>query len=137
MWDHMKKNGLVSFPLNIHNRIPNFKGAIKAAQRLTELEEFKKAKTIEISPDKPQKPVRYLALAANKDILVPIPRLRSGLFLHITSIAGATKTELKTLSTIYGLKQFGKPIGIDSDIKVSSCFFLKKRKRFILKIFLL
>ncbi|KAL2738755.1 methenyltetrahydrofolate synthase domain-containing protein, partial [Vespula squamosa] len=118
MWDYMKKNGLVSFPLNIHNRIPNFKGAIKAAQRLTELEEFKKAKTIEISPDKPQKPVRYLALVANKEILVPIPRLRSGLFLHIKSIAGATKAELKTLSTIYGLKQVGKPVGVDSDIKV-------------------
>ncbi|XP_043681076.1 methenyltetrahydrofolate synthase domain-containing protein [Vespula pensylvanica] len=118
MWDYMKKNGLVSFPLNIHNRIPNFKGAIKAAQRLTELEEFKKAKTIEISPDKPQKPVRYLALVANKEILVPIPRLRSGLFLHITSVAGATKAELKTLSTIYGLKQVGKPIGVDSNIKV-------------------
>ncbi|KAF7383389.1 hypothetical protein HZH66_012739 [Vespula vulgaris] len=117
-WDYMKKNGLVSFPLNIHNRIPNFKGAIKAAQRLTELEEFKKAKTIEISPDKPQKPVRYLALVANKEILVPIPRLRSGLFLHITSVAGATKAELKTLSTIYGLKQVGKPIGVDSNIKV-------------------
>lgn len=129
MWDYMKKNGLVSFPLDIHNRIPNFKGATKAAQRLTELEEFKKAKIIEIAPDKPQKPVRYLALVANKEILVPIPRLRSGLFLHIASVSGATNAELKTLSTIYGMKQFGKPIGIDSNVKVYIAFFFFEVKR--------
>ncbi|KAK2587147.1 hypothetical protein KPH14_002905 [Odynerus spinipes] len=118
IWDYMTKNDLVNFPFSIRNRIPNFKDAAKAAQHLAELEEFKKAKVIKINPDKPQEPVRFLALEANKEILVPIPRLRSGLFLHVTPVAGMSKKELRALSTIRGLKQAGKPLGIDSNIKV-------------------
>lgn len=122
MWDFMTKNELVNFPVNIHKRIPNFKYAAQAAQRLAELDEFKKAKTIKINPDKPQEPVRFLALEANKEIIVPVPRLRSGLFLHITPTAGATKEQLRTLASIHGLKQAGKPLGLDSHIKVSILF---------------
>jgi len=115
----MTKNELVNFPINIHHRIPNFKGAAEAAQRLVELDEFKKAKTLKINPDKPQEPVRFLALEANKEIIVPIPRLRSGLFLHVTPIAGATKEQLKILASMRGLGQVGKQLGLDSHIKVN------------------
>ncbi|XP_032680215.1 methenyltetrahydrofolate synthase domain-containing protein isoform X2 [Odontomachus brunneus] len=118
VWDYMTKNELVNFPVSIHKRIPNFKGAAEAAQRLAELDEFKKSKTIKINPDKPQEPVRFLALEANKEIIVPIPRLRSGLFLHVTPVAGMTKEQLKTLASMHGLEQSGKPLGLDSHIKV-------------------
>ncbi|EFN83333.1 Methenyltetrahydrofolate synthetase domain-containing protein [Harpegnathos saltator] len=118
VWDYMTKNELVNFPVNIYKRIPNFKGAAEAAQRLTELDEFKRAQTIKINPDKPQERVRFLALEANKEIIVPIPRLRSGLFLHVTPVAGATKEQLKILATMHGLEQSGKPLGLDSHIKV-------------------
>ncbi|EZA57776.1 Methenyltetrahydrofolate synthase domain-containing protein [Ooceraea biroi] len=118
VWDYMTKNELVNFPVNIYKRIPNFKGAAEAAQRLVELDEFKKARAIKINPDKPQEPVRFLALEANKEIIVPIPRLRSGLFLHITPVAGATKEQLKTLASMRGLEQAGKPFGLDSHIKI-------------------
>ncbi|XP_029167567.1 methenyltetrahydrofolate synthase domain-containing protein [Nylanderia fulva] len=118
VWDYMAKNELVNFPVNIYKRIPNFKGAVEAAQQLIELDEFKKVKTIKINPDKPQEPVRFLALEANKEIIVPIPRLRSGLFLHVTPVAGATKEQLKTLASMRGLEQVGKPLGLDSNIKV-------------------
>lgn len=118
VWDYLMKNDLVNFPLTVYNRIPNFKGAAEAAQRLTELEVFKLAKVIKINPDKPQEPVRFLTLEANMEILVPIPRLRSGLFLHVTPIAGSSKNELRTLSKIHGLTEAGKPLGIDSKIKI-------------------
>lgn len=91
VWDYLMKNDLVNFPLTVYDRIPNFKGAAEAAQRLADLEFFKEAKIIKINPDKPQEPVRFLALEANKEILVPIPRLRTGLFLHVTPIAGCSK----------------------------------------------
>lgn len=112
------KNDLVNFPLTVYDRIPNFKGAAEAAQRLADLEVFKEAKIIKINPDKPQEPVRFLALEANKEILVPIPRLKTGLFLHVTPIAGCSKNELRTLSKIHGLTEAGKPLGVDSKIKV-------------------
>ncbi|XP_043256971.1 methenyltetrahydrofolate synthase domain-containing protein isoform X3 [Colletes gigas] len=114
------ENELVNFPLTVYNRIPNFKGAAEAAMRLAELNEFKKANIIKINPDKPQEPVRFLALESNKEILVPIPRLRSAksLFLHVTPVAGATKNKLRTWSKIYGMTEIGKPLGVDSSIKV-------------------
>ncbi|KOC68305.1 Methenyltetrahydrofolate synthase domain-containing protein [Habropoda laboriosa] len=118
VWDYLMKNELVNFPLPVYDRIPNFKGAAEAALRLAELEEFKNAKIIKINPDKQQEPVRFLALEANKEILVPIPRLRSGLFLHVTPVAGASKNELTTLSKIHGLMEAGKPLGVDSKIKI-------------------
>ncbi|XP_015597153.1 methenyltetrahydrofolate synthase domain-containing protein isoform X2 [Cephus cinctus] len=118
IWDFMKKNELANFPLSIYNRIPNFKGATEAAQRLAELEEFRNAKVIKIKPDKSQEPIRALSLEANKEILVPIPRLKSGLFLHITPTEGATKEQIKFAATRHGLQQNGKPLGITSKIKV-------------------
>lgn len=120
VWDYMTKNELINFPVSIHKRIPNFKGAAEAAQRLAQLDEFKEARVIKINPDKPQEPVRFLALEANKEIIVPIPRLRSGLFVHVTPVAGATKEQLKALSSMRGLQQMGKPLGLDSHIKVSN-----------------
>ncbi|XP_043256970.1 methenyltetrahydrofolate synthase domain-containing protein isoform X2 [Colletes gigas] len=120
IWDYLMENELVNFPLTVYNRIPNFKGAAEAAMRLAELNEFKKANIIKINPDKPQEPVRFLALESNKEILVPIPRLRSAksLFLHVTPVAGATKNKLRTWSKIYGMTEIGKPLGVDSSIKV-------------------
>ncbi|XP_076669437.1 methenyltetrahydrofolate synthase domain-containing protein lost isoform X2 [Andrena cerasifolii] len=118
VWDYLMKNELVNFPVPVYDRIPNFKGAAEAALCLAELEEFKKAKTVKINPDKPQEPVRFLALEANKEILVPIPRLKSGLFLHVTPVAGATTKELRTLSKIHGLMEVGKRLGVDSDVKI-------------------
>lgn len=123
VWDYLMKNDLVNFPLPVYDRIPNFKGAIEAAQRLAELDNFKQAKIIKINPDKPQEPVRFLALVANKEILVPIPKLRSGLFLHITPIAGASKNELRMLSKIHGLTEVGKPLDINSKIKVYVTYY--------------
>lgn len=118
VWDYMTKNELINFPISIYKRIPNFKGAAEAAQRLAELDEFKSARVIKINPDKAQEPVRFLALEANKEIIVPIPRLRSGLFVHVTPLAGATKEQLKTLASMRGLQQMGIPLGLDSHIKV-------------------
>lgn len=41
----------------VHHRIPNYKGADKAAARLAELEEFKQAQCVKVNPDTPQKRV--------------------------------------------------------------------------------
>ena len=44
----------------VYNRIPNFKGASRAAANKTEqLPEFRGAKTIKVNPDKPQEEVRF------------------------------------------------------------------------------
>lgn len=49
MWEHLDKNNLVVFPRPAFGRIPNFKGSAEAAAKLLELEEFKNAKSVEVS----------------------------------------------------------------------------------------
>ena len=114
-----KKEVVILSSNNAHNRIPNFKGSAEATQRLSELEEFKQAKVIKISPDKPQESVKKLALENNKEILVPNPRLKSGLFNLISRVTDPTEEELKNIVTRHGIQQIEKPIGLDSNVKVS------------------
>ncbi|XP_018429263.1 PREDICTED: methenyltetrahydrofolate synthase domain-containing protein [Nanorana parkeri] len=105
IWDYIEKNNLADFPRPVHHRIPNFKGAAGACERLRVLREFQEATTIKINPDTPQKNARFLTLEAQKTLLVPTPRLRTGLFNRITPPPGATKELLRICST----SQVGHP----------------------------
>lgn len=70
MWEHLEKNDLVMFPRPCKSRIPNFKGAPAAAEKLTTLVVFKNSKTIKINPDKPQEMARYHTLEVGFEICV-------------------------------------------------------------------
>lgn len=77
----MTRERLAAFPLPIRGRIPNFKGAAEAADRLTELPEFRAATAVKVNPDAPQRPVRKRVLEAGKRLLMATPRLREGFLL--------------------------------------------------------
>lgn len=62
VWEFMEKNSLVIFPKPCFNRIPNFKGCNSVSLLLEKLEEFKKAKTVQVTPDKAQETARFLTL---------------------------------------------------------------------------
>lgn len=62
IWEFMEENSLVVFPKPCFNRIPNFKGCITATHMLEKLEEFKKSKTVQVTPDKAQETARFLTL---------------------------------------------------------------------------
>nr|CAD7257176.1 unnamed protein product [Timema shepardi] len=141
VWDILEKNDLAHFPRPVYGRIPNFKGSQEAAQRLSELNIFKTSSSIKVNPDKPQEGVRFLALelanalvvlscstaedweievriSARKSVLVPIPRLRSGLFHQVDPPPGTSKQDLKMAASRQGLEQWGRPVGLDSNIKI-------------------
>nr|XP_032649698.1 methenyltetrahydrofolate synthase domain-containing protein isoform X2 [Chelonoidis abingdonii] len=118
IWDYMEANNLADFPRPVHHRIPNFKGASHAASRLPGLQEFKTAKTVKINPDAPQKTARFLTLEARKTLLVPTPRLRTGLFNKIVPPPGATKEILRICATSQGVKDYSVPIGLDAKVQV-------------------
>lgn len=82
VWEKMEKLKIGRFPLPLKNRIPNFKGAERAAYHLTQLEVYKEAKTAKVNPDAPQLPLRTQVLIDGKTLLVPTPRLRAG-FIQI------------------------------------------------------
>ncbi|XP_070565840.1 methenyltetrahydrofolate synthase domain-containing protein-like [Ptychodera flava] len=118
IWDYLEANNLASFPRPVHHRIPNFKGAPAANDQLKELDVFKKSRTVKINPDKPQEHARFLTLEAKKTLMVPTPRLKTGLFNKITPPKGCNKETLRTCSTSQGVRQYSLPIGLDDQIKV-------------------
>ncbi|XP_067447002.1 methenyltetrahydrofolate synthase domain-containing protein isoform X1 [Thunnus thynnus] len=140
VWDYIEENNLANFPRPVHNRIPNFKGAIQACDRLAVLQEFNSSQTVKgaftacakvselqvftqtaevkVDPDKPLEGARLGVLQARKTLLVPTPRLRTGLFNKITPPQGATKEQLRICSSSQGVKEFSVPVGLDAKVKV-------------------
>ncbi|XP_026932156.1 methenyltetrahydrofolate synthase domain-containing protein isoform X2 [Acinonyx jubatus] len=118
IWDYMESRNLADFPRPVHHRIPNFKGASRAAEHLPCLQAFKMARTIKVNPDAPQTNARFFVLDSKKTLLVPTPRLRTGLFNKITPPPGATKDVLRKCATSQGVRNYSTPVGLDSRVLV-------------------
>ncbi|XP_036045118.1 methenyltetrahydrofolate synthase domain-containing protein isoform X2 [Onychomys torridus] len=118
IWDYMESHDLADFPRPVHHRIPNFKGASHAAGHLPHLHAFSVARTIKVNPDAPQRNARFLVLESKKTLLVPTPRLRTGLFNKITPPPGATKDILRKCATSQGVRNFSVPVSLDSSVLV-------------------
>lgn len=114
VWEYLEKNDIANFPRPVYHRIPNFKGAAVAAQLFATLSEFQAARTVQVSPDKPQDEVRYLVLEQNKDLIVPTPGLAKGLFNRLTAEPGSTKERIRLLASRQGVDELSKPIPMAS-----------------------
>ncbi|XP_056240795.1 methenyltetrahydrofolate synthase domain-containing protein isoform X1 [Seriola aureovittata] len=118
VWDYIEEKNLANFPRPVHHRIPNFKGAFTACARVSELEVFTQTPEVKVDPDKPLEGARLAVLQAQKTLLVPTPRLRTGLFNKITPPQGASKEQLQICSSSQGVKDFSVPVGLDAKVKV-------------------
>lgn len=118
IWDYMESQNLADFPRPVHHRIPNFKGSYLACQNIKDLEVFTRTQEVKVDPDKPLEGVRLLALQSKKTLLVPTPRLKTGLFNRITPPPGATKDMLRKCATSEGVKNYSVPVGLDSRVLV-------------------
>lgn len=78
VWNALQREKAARFPFPPHGRIPNFKGAEAAAERLFAVEPWKSARLLKINPDAPQRPVRLRALERGCILYVPTPRLAGG-----------------------------------------------------------
>ncbi len=81
VWRLLEDKAVTRFPKPVYGRIPNFVGAEKAAERILTLEEYKSAKVVKVSPDSPQKYIRYRCLRDGKILIMPTPRLKEGFLL--------------------------------------------------------
>lgn len=61
-------------------KIPDFKGKEKAAEKLRNTHEWINAKTIFVSPDSAQIPVRENVLRDNKNLIMASPNLKNGYY---------------------------------------------------------
>ncbi|XP_051830793.1 methenyltetrahydrofolate synthase domain-containing protein isoform X1 [Antechinus flavipes] len=116
IWDYMEAQNIADFPRPVHHRIPNFKGSYEACQNIKELEAYSRMQEVKVDPDKPLEGVRLIVLQGRKTLLVPTPRLRTGLFNKIVPPPGATKEILRKCATSQGVKNYSVPIGLDSKV---------------------
>ncbi|MEM4713656.1 MAG: 5-formyltetrahydrofolate cyclo-ligase, partial [Candidatus Bathyarchaeia archaeon] len=77
----MEKSRVAAFPVPCWGRIPNFIGADVAADKLRQLEEWKRARVVFVNPDSPQRKVRENALMDGKILIMASPRLERGFIL--------------------------------------------------------
>lgn len=73
IWSRLETAAVV--PGLVHGKIPDFTGADEAARRLAELDVWKLARTVKITPDHPQQPVRERALSDGKTVYMAVPKL--------------------------------------------------------------
>lgn len=109
-----EKNGRFPFPLI--NRIPNFKGAEKAAAHITTLPEYKLAKVIKVNPDSPQLPLRKQILLDGKTLLVPTPRLKAGFI--VVKPEWVPAGEERRAASLSHMKSYGKEIPLTEIPKI-------------------
>jgi 5-formyltetrahydrofolate cyclo-ligase len=75
LWSLLERERAARFP-GARGRIPNFRGAEAAADRLAATPEWRRARVLKANPDAPQLPVRRRALADGKTVYMAVPRLR-------------------------------------------------------------
>jgi len=115
VWDMMEAKDIAEPPRPVHHRIPNFKGAREAAERLVALPEFGSANCIKCNPDTPQNKVRFLTMETGKLLLVPQPRLRTG-FFSLLDPGLIHTTERLFAATSAGVKKHGAPLSLCSTL---------------------
>lgn len=93
----------------LRDRIPHFRGCEAAAAQVGELPQWQAARVIKANPDKPQRPLRQLALEQGKTLYMAVPRLKQEqCFVELDpAVMGATPAEA---STIAGAFRHGRPV---------------------------
>ncbi len=111
VWRLLEEKGVVVFPRPVYGRIPNFKGAERAAEQLFSTPEWKRAKVVKVNPDAPQRPVRLQALRGGKVLIMATPRMREGFLLLDPKLI--PPRFYKDASTIRGAFRWGRKITLD------------------------
>ena len=107
VWQALKEARVARFP-GARGRIPNFTGAERAAERLSELDVWKRAKVLKCNPDSPQRPVRLRALKEGKIVYMAVPRLRQRKCFW--ELDPRRLQDLSEAATIGGAAKLGRPI---------------------------
>lgn len=124
LWEQLEAEGASRFP-GAKGRIPNFKGAEQAAERLAETDALAAARHVKCNPDSPQRKLRSLLLRAGKTIYMAVPRLASDKpFLRIDGAELDRKAAWEA-SSIKGASRYGTPVAVDEmpslDAIVTGC----------------
>ena len=131
IWDELYQKKLSHRPQGDYNKIPDFKGKEKAANILRKTSEYQDAKTIFVSPDSAQIPVRYNCIIDNKTLIMATPKLENG-YLKLNKEA---KNHPQEASTKEGAFKYGAKIDKLSkvDLVIEGCVGVDLGGRRIIK----
>jgi len=120
IWRDLTERKVATFPLPVFGRVPNFIGSEDAANRVRQLDEWRKAKVVFANPDAAQRKVRENALKEDKILVMASPRLKHG---FIVVNPKTVRGENRQASTIAGAFRFGKETTDfpKPDLIVTSC----------------
>jgi len=126
VWDFLEKHELLSYPRPPHKRIPHFRGSILAGRKLATLSQFNDAKVVKVNLDKPQEEVRFEVLKKGKVLLVPPPRLRSGLFNRVNELPEEAEEEeeidvqdrVRRMISRNGIERNSKPLSVEAKTNI-------------------
>jgi 5-formyltetrahydrofolate cyclo-ligase len=107
VWARLEDAGVALFP-GARGRIPNFKGAAVAADRLATTEAWRAARVVKCNPDAPQRPVRLRALREGKIVYMAVPRLRD--VRCFWELDPRRLPDLARAATIAGAAHVGRPV---------------------------
>jgi len=126
IWKIMEEKKIARYPLPPYNKIPNFEGSEEAAEKIREIEIYRKAKVVVTNPDFPQKKVREYVLKDGKILIMASPRLKQG-YLQINPEEVKGKEEFA--STIKGAFKYGKRLKEipKPDLIVTGCVAVDER----------
>uniref|UniRef100_A0A3Q3EWC0 Methenyltetrahydrofolate synthase domain-containing protein n=1 Tax=Labrus bergylta TaxID=56723 RepID=A0A3Q3EWC0_9LABR len=109
VWDYIEENNLANFPRPVHNRIPNFKGAFTACNKVSELQVFTKTSEVKVDPDKTLEGVRMAVL----QVAISKPK-HPKLYFSFNFFFSSCPLNL----FLQGVKDFSVPVGLDAKVKV-------------------
>lgn len=111
VWSAMERAG-AAHTKKVHGRIPHFRGAEEAAQRVFDLPVWREARVLKGNPDKPQRPLRQRALEEGKTVYMAVPRLKQErCFVELDPAAmGVSPAEASTIS---GAFRHGRLVGVE------------------------
>lgn len=111
MWTALEQARVVR-SRSVHDKIPHFRGAEEAAERVFELAVWQRARVIKSNPDKAQRPLRQRALEEGKVVYMAVPRLRSEQCFVELDPANLGVSPAKA-STISGAFRAGRPVRVE------------------------
>ncbi|MGE5413511.1 MAG: 5-formyltetrahydrofolate cyclo-ligase [Syntrophomonadaceae bacterium] len=109
IWSRFEESGEALFP-GARGKIPNFRGAAAAADRLAATPEWRRARVVKCNPDSPQRPVRLRALREGKVVFMAVPRLADPSCFWRLDPARLDPSDLPAAATIRGASRFGRPV---------------------------
>ena len=119
IWKLMEDNKYIkSYPETCFQKIPNFKRCAVAAEKLSRLREFRRAKYVKINPSMAQMHLRFLTLKYNKILLVPSPALCEDFMYKVDSSQFSGFWQLKRASSKAGAKELGKKLDLNEKLKI-------------------